>query len=371
MSKKLRPETIVVSAGRPEVSPDGDINPAISMNSTFHAGGPIGYGRSGNSTWSALEVAISALEGGQTVSFSSGIAATNAVFSLLPRGSVITASKHSYTGTMSLLAGLAESGRAEVRYVDISNTKEVIAALPGTNLLWIESPTNPGMEVADIPTLIKAAKAAGAGVGVDNTFATPLLQKPLELGADISLHSVTKYLAGHSDLIMGSISSNDPALITRLIESRRLSGAIPGPFEAWLALRGIRTLAVRFERAQANAMELAKRLCDHPAIERVRYPGLPTDPHHEMAKSFMKGFGAIVCVEVKGGPDAADKACASSELVTYATSLGGVETLWERRHRWSSEAPTIPYNLVRISVGIESVEDIWADIDQALRKSQA
>ena len=371
MSKKLHTDSIVVSAGRPAQSPDGEINPSISMNSTFHAGGPIGYGRSGNETWSALEAAISALEGGETVAFSSGIAATNAVFALLPRGSVITASKHSYTGTMSLLAQLEESGRAEVRYVDISDTDEVIASLPGTNLLWIESPTNPGMEVADIPALIKAAKAAGAGVGVDNTFATPLLQKPLELGADISLHSVTKYLAGHSDLIMGSVSSKDPALIARLIEVRRLAGSIPGPFEAWLALRGIRTLAVRFERAQHNAMELAKRLSTHPAIERVRYPGLPTDPHHEMAKSFMAGFGAIVCIEVKGGPQAADKACESSKLLTYATSLGGVETLWERRHRWASEAPTIPHNLVRISVGIEHIDDLWADIDQALAASQA
>ena len=368
--RELSPETAVVSAGRPAVTADGNINPAISLNSTFHAGGPIGYGRYGNESWSALESGISALEGGQTLLYSSGMAAISAVFNLLPKGAIVTASKNGYTGTMLLLAQLEEQGKIETRLVDISNTDEVLAALPGAALLWIESPTNPALEVADLPTIIKAGKSAGAGVGVDNTFATPLLQQPLSMGADMVMHSVTKYIAGHSDLVMGSISTSDPALYNRLSDARKLAGSVPGPFEAWLALRGLRTLSVRMERAQANALVLATRLSNHPAVERVRYPGLPTDPHHQRAKSFMKGFGAVVSFEVKGGAAAADKACESSTLITHATSLGGVESLWERRHRWSAESPTIPTNLVRLSVGIENVDDLWADIEQALKKSQ-
>ena len=368
--RELSPETAVVSAGRPAATADGNINPAISLNSTFHAGGPVGYGRYGNESWSALESGISALEGGQTLLYSSGMAAINAVFNLLPKGAVVTASKNGYTGTMLLLAQLEEQDKIEVRLVDISNTDEVLAALPGTALLWIESPTNPALEVADLPTIIKAGKTAGAGVGVDNTFATPLLQQPLSMGADMVMHSVTKYIAGHSDLVMGSISTNDSALYNRLNDARKLAGSVPGPFEAWLALRGLRTLSVRMERAQSNALELATRLSNHPAIERVRYPGLPTDPHHQRAKSFMKGFGAVVSFEVTGGAAAADKACESSRLITYATSLGGVESLWERRHRWSAESPIIPTNLIRLSVGIENVDDLWADIEQALKKSQ-
>ena len=234
-------------------------------------------------------------------------------------------------------------------------------------LLWIESPTNPALEVADLPTIIAAAKSINVGVAVDNTFATPMVQQPLELGADVVIHSLTKYISGHSDVILGSISTRDSALYGRLSDVRKLAGAIPGPFECWIALRGIRTLGLRMERAQSNALELARRLESHPAIERVRYPGLPNDPHHATAASFMKGFGAVVSFEVKGGPEAADRVCQASRLVAFATSLGGVESLWERRHRWSAESPTIPTNLVRLSVGIEDVEDLWRDIDQALQ----
>jgi cystathionine gamma-synthase len=366
----LSPESLVVAIGRPKVSADENLNPQISLSATRHAGGPIGYGRYGNETWEALESAIGALEHGRTLLFASGMAAVHAIFSLLPIGSVVTASKNGYTGVMVTLANMERAGRIEVRYVDVSDTDEVLAALPGTSLLWIESPTNPALEVADLPTIIAAAKNLGIGVAVDNTFATPLLQQPLDMGADLVMQSVTKYISGHSDVLMGSVSTKDDGLFSRLTEERRIGGAIPGPFEAWLALRGIRTLAIRFERSQANAMELARRLSSHPAIERVRYPGLATDPHHERAKKFMSGFGAVISIEVKGGPIAADRACEASKLVTYATSLGGVESLWERRHRWSSESPTIPVNLVRLSVGIENVEDLWRDIDQALRASQ-
>ncbi len=367
---KYSAETKVVAVGRPPREPDGDLNMPISLSSTFHPGGPNGYGRYGNETWSALESAIESLEHGKTLIFSSGMAAINAVFSILPIGSVVTASRNGYTGVMVVLENLVKSGHLDVRFVDVSNTDEVLAALPGTSLLWLESPTNPALEVADLPRLIAAAKAQGCVVAVDNTFATPLLQQPLLMGADISVHSVTKYLAGHSDVLLGSVSTSDSALHKRIEDARKFGGSIAGPFEAWLALRGFRTLALRMERSQASALELATRLLTHPAVERVRYPGLPSDPHHERAKSFMSGFGAILSIDVKGGARAADRACESSQLVTYATSLGGVESLWERRHRWSIESPTIPVNLVRISVGIENVEDLWRDIDQALRTSQ-
>ena len=183
------------------------------------------------------------------------------------------------------------------------------------------------------------------------------------------IHSLSKYIAGHSDVVLGSISTKDPALYQRLADVRKINGSIPGPFEVWLALRGIRTLGVRLERAQRNALEIAVRLSLHPAVERVRYPGLPTDPHHATAKSFMKGFGAVIAFDHRGGAEAADRACADSQLVAHATSLGGVESLWERRHRWSTESPTIPTNLIRLSIGIEDLEDLWRDIDSALLAS--
>ena len=363
----LSPASQVVASGRPERTGDASLNPNIELSATFHAGGEIGYGRFGNSSWKALESAIEVIEAGKTILFSSGLAAISAIFRTLPNGSIIVTSKNGYTGTMNLLRQITEVNSMQVRYVDVSNTEEVITALEGANFAWIESPTNPALEVADLPTIIKAAKAQSVLVGVDNTFATGLNQKPLQMGADYSMNSVTKYLSGHSDVLMGSVSTNNPELFSKVFDVRKFHGAIPGPFEAWLALRGIRTLALRLDKAQENALELAKRLSTHPNVERVRYPGLATDPHHQMAKSFMKGFGAIVCIEVKGGAAMADKACESSRLVTYATSLGGVESLWERRQRWGSEAPSIPDNLVRISVGIEEIEDLWADIDQALR----
>ena len=372
----LHPDSLVVAAGRPPRDVDAQLNPSISLTSTFHAAAPgevenpRGYARYGNESWSALESAISDLEGGQTLIFASGMNAITTIFSLLPHGAVVTTSHNGYTGVQVFLGRMVEEGRLEVRYVDVADTDAVLAALPGTALLWLESPTNPGLDVADMPTIIKAAKAINCGVAVDNTFATPLNQKPLDMGADMVVHSVTKYISGQSDILMGSISTNDAALYKRLHDLRNIVGGIPGPFEAWLALRGMRTLSVRLERSQANALELATRLQSHPAVERVRYPGLASDPAHKRAASFMKGFGAVLSIDVKGGADAADKACNASRLVTHATSLGGVESLWERRHRWSWESPSIPKNLVRLSVGIENVEDLWADIDQALQASQ-
>jgi cystathionine gamma-synthase len=346
----FHPETSAITAGRPEVAPDASLNPPIVFSSTYHAGGPVGYGRYGNESWSALESAISELEGGQTLSFSSGMAAISAVFSILPISAPVVASNQGYSGTMGLLNQHHASGRLEVRFVDITNTEEVIGAMKGAALLWLESPTNPCLDIADLASLISAAKKQNIGVGVDNTFATPLVQKPLSMGADIVMHSVTKFLAGHSDVVLGSLSTTDAALFKRLEESRRFNGAIPGPFEAWLALRGIRTFPVRFRAAEANAKTLVTRLQNHAKITKVRYPG----------------FGAVISFEIDGNAEKAEKVCESSRLIAHATSLGGVESLWERRRRWALESPSVPEQLIRLSVGCEHVDDIWQDIEQAL-----
>jgi cystathionine gamma-synthase len=346
----LHPETSAITAGRPEAAPDASLNPPLIFSSTYHAGGPVGYGRYGNESWSALETAISQLEGGETLSFSSGMAAISAVFSILPIGAPVVASNQGYSGTMGLLNQHHASGRLEVRFVDITNTEEVIGAMKGAALLWLESPTNPCLDLADLPTLISAAKKLTIGVGVDNTFATPLVQQPLSMGADIVMHSVTKFLAGHSDVVLGSLSISDPALFKRLEEARRFNGSIPGPFEAWLALRGIRSFPVRFRAAEKNAQQLVTRLQAHGKITKVRYPG----------------FGAVISFEVDGTAEQAEKVCESSRLITHATSLGGIESLWERRRRWALESPSVPEQLIRLSVGCEHVEDIWQDIELAL-----
>ncbi len=346
----LHPETSAITAGRPEVAPDASLNPPLVFSSTYHAGGPVGYGRYGNESWTALESAISELEGGQTLSFSSGMAAISAVFSILPIGAPVVASNQGYSGTMGLLNQHHASGRLDVRFVDVTNTEEVISAMKGAALLWLESPTNPCLDIADLPTLITSAKKQNIGVGVDNTFATPLVQTPLSMGADIVMHSVTKFLAGHSDVVLGSLSTSDPALFKRLEESRRFNGSIPGPFEAWLALRGIRTFPVRFRAAEANAKNLVSRLQNHAKVTKVRYPG----------------FGAVISFEIDGNAEKAEKVCESSHLIAHATSLGGVESLWERRRRWAGESPSVPEQLIRLSVGCEHVDDIWQDIEQAL-----
>ena len=347
----MRKETIAISAGRPAHKAGESLNPPIQLTSTFLAGAPVGYGRFGNETWSAVEETISNLEGAQhTLIFSSGMAAISAVFNMLPVGAVVTASNQGYNGVMSVLGQANESGRLEVRFIDVCNTEEVLAAIPGTQLLWLESPTNPCLDLADLPALISAAKKLTIGVGVDNTFATPLVQQPLSMGADIVMHSVTKFLAGHSDVVLGSLSISDPALFKRLEEARRFNGSIPGPFEAWLALRGIRSFPVRFRAAEKNAQQLVTRLQSHAKITKVRYPG----------------FGAVISFEIDGTAEQAEKVCESSRLITHATSLGGIESLWERRRRWALESPSVPEQLIRLSVGCEHVEDIWQDIELAL-----
>ena len=306
--------TRAISAGRPLRAGDSALNAPISLNSTFTAGGPIGYGRYGNETWSATESAISALEGGSSLIFSSGMAAITAAFSTLPLGARVIASHQGYSGVMTLLKQYGESGRLKVVLVDVANTDEVLAALPGADLLWLESPTNPCLDVAELPQLISAAKAAGILVMVDNTFATALTQRPLHMGADVVMNSVTKFLSGHSDVLLGSLSTENSELL----------------------------------------------------VARVRYPGLVGDSQHERAKKFMETYGAVLSFEILGSATDADRVCESSSIITHATSLGGVETLWERRRRWPSESPSVPENLIRLSVGCEDVEDLWEDIQKAL-----
>ena len=365
-ASKEKLSTRAVTAGRPPRQGDSPLNTPISLNSTFTAGGPIGYGRYGNDTWSATEDAISALEGGRSLIFSSGMAAISAAFSILPWGARVVASDQGYSGVMALLSQFSESGRFKVSLVDLSQTDKVISQLPGADLLWLESPTNPCLDVAELPQIISAAMAAKILVMVDNTFATALTQRPLEMGADVVMNSVTKFLSGHSDLLMGSLSTNSAELFASLENARKLNGSIAGPFEAWLALRGIRTFPLRFARSCKSAEELAQRLSSHPKVSRVRYPGLVSDSQHERAKKFMATYGAVLSFEISGSADDADRVCNNSTIITHATSLGGVESLWERRRRWPNESPSVPETLIRLSVGCEDVEDLWEDIQRAL-----
>ncbi|MBD8869004.1 trans-sulfuration enzyme family protein [Nocardioides donggukensis] len=346
----LRPATLAVTAGRPERVADNPLNEPITMASTYVAGGEVEYGRYGNPTWAAFEEALGALEGGRCLSFATGLSAVATILDLVGAGGRVVAPRHSYTGTVMQLADLEARGRLEAVLVDITDTDEVVAACADAALVWLESPTNPALEVADIPTIRAAAHDAGAYVVVDNTFATPVLQQPLTDGVDLVVHSATKYLSGHSDVLLGAVVTNDDELYGVLKQRRDLVGAVPGTLEAWLALRGLRTLHLRVERAQANARELAGRLEGHPAVGEVRYPG----------------SGGIVSIVLAQGAMAADLLTRKTSLWVHTTSLGGVESTFERRRRWKAEAATIPDALVRLSVGIEDVEDLWADLERAL-----
>ncbi len=350
----LAPATRLVALGREPASPGAQVGAPLVLTSTYHADGAVSYGRGGNPTWSALEEALGSLEGGDALVLASGMAAVSAAFSLLPHGGTVVVPDAAYNGVMATVGDLEAEGAATVRRVDLTDTAAVVAALDGADLLWLESPTNPLLEVAEVATLAAAARERGVLTVVDNTFATPLLQRPLEDGADVVVHSVTKYLAGHSDVLLGAVvtapTEAGRALHDRLHRHRRLRGAIAGPMESWLALRGMRTLHLRLERACASAVELARRLEGHPAVTRVRYPG----------------FGAIVSIEVVGGAEGAERVSAATRLWVHATSLGGVESLLERRKRQPDEPLKVPDELLRLSVGVEDVDDLWRDLAAAL-----
>jgi len=338
------------------------------MTSTFRLGGAQLYGRDDNESWEAFEAAIGALEGGRALAFSSGMAAVTAVLECLPVGATVVVASDAYNGTRRWCADAARRGRLGVRLVDVADPTGVVAACEGAHLVWLESPTNPCLVVADLAAITAGAHRLGVTVVVDNTLATPLLQRPLAIGADIVVHSVTKWLAGHSDLVMGCAVTADPGRFDALRERRSLGGGIPGSVEAWLALRGVRTLPARLLRAQATAGELAARLGSHLAVERVRYPGLASDPGYAVARRQMDGPGAMVSIDVVGGAAPADRVCAAVEILTPATSLGGVETTIERRARYAFEE-AVPPGLLRISVGQEDVEDLWEDLDRSLNRA--
>ncbi|MEP7019989.1 MAG: PLP-dependent transferase [Pseudonocardiales bacterium] len=368
---RLRPESVVVASGRPPRTPRAPLSAPIVLSATFQHGPDDNYYlRQGSSdTIRAFEDAVGALEGGAALAFSSGMAAVAAVAEGQPAGSVAVVPRAAYSGTLALFDEQQQMGRIQVRPVDITDTAAVITALPGADLLWLESVTNPMLGVADLPTLIDAAHEVGALVCVDSTFSTPLVLRALDYGADVVMHSATKYLSGHSDLLMGVLVTRAAELGASLKLRRDLTGALPGSLESYLALRGLRTLALRMQRAQANAAELAARLAAHPAVTRVRYPGLASDPGHELASRLHDGFGAMISFEVAGAAEDAEAVCHRVELITHATSLGGVESLIERRARHAIDAAQgTPPTLLRLSVGIEHVEDLWADLEQALTR---
>jgi cystathionine gamma-synthase len=365
----LRVETRLAVGGRGEHRPGQPLNVPIVAASNFrapaHGPGEREYSRDdGTPGWDALEELLGELEGGRAVCFASGMAAIAAVLEPLPSGARVVVPRDSYGGLRALLADGAQAGRWQVHTVDMTDTAALAGAVRSADLVWLETPSNPLLEVVDIAEVVAWAREAGAAVAVDNTFATPLLQSPLQLGADLVVHSATKFIGGHSDLLLGAVIARDEQDHARLVRRREVAGATPGALECFLALRGARTLALRLRHAQDGAGELARRLQAHPAVDRVRYPGLPDDPHHATAAAQMTGFGAVLSFEVADAATA-DAVCAEVRVITHATSLGGVESTMERRAKLPGQQH-VPAGLIRLSVGCEHVEDLWDDLEAAL-----
>ena len=356
----------VVWAGR-EGTPGAPLNVPLVPASNFTLGSARAYARDdGTPTWEALEEIVGSLEGGEAVAFASGMAGIAAVFEQLPVGSVVALPDDCYQGVVGLAADGEAKGRWSMRRIAITDTEAWTQACAVADLIWLESPSNPLLAVADLPAICAAPRKPGAILGVDNTFATPLNQRPLELGADVSMLSTTKFIGGHSDLLGGMVTVKNPKLLASLRHTRELAGATPGALESFLAVRGVRTLAVRLERAQRNASLLAARLNEHPEVAVTRYPGLPSHPTHTAARRQFPGFGSIISFDVRGGADAADSVCSRLHLIHHATSLGAVESTIERRAIIPGQQH-LPASLLRLSVGIENGEDLWRDLDQALR----
>lgn len=364
-ARGLAPSTRAVTTGRPAAEPGAPVNPPIVMSSTYHAGGAPEYGREGNPTWWAFEEAVADLEGAAgALCFASGIAAIDAVLDLVPAGGVVVAPAHPYSNTRARLHELHTGGRIVLREYVAGPDADIAEALEGAHLLWVESPTNPLLQVSDVVALARHAKACGALTAVDSTFSSPYCAQPLTWGADIVVHSATKYIAGHSDLLMGVLAAKDADLLAALKFRRVMNGSVSSPFEAWLALRGVRTLAVRMERHLANAAVIAERLREHPKVDSVRWPGFADHPGHALALA-TTGPCAIVGFEA-GTPEQAEAICQATTLWTHATSIGGVESLIERRARYAFEHPDLPPSLIRLSVGIEDADDLWHDLDGAI-----
>lgn len=361
----LSPETLLVTAGR-DRSPGAPLNRPMVPASTFNLGSARAYARDdGTPTWEALEEIVGGLEGGRAVAFSSGMAGVAAVFDQLGAGSRVVLPDDCYQGVVSLARVGESKGYWRVDRLAIEDTEGWVRACGQAELIWIESPSNPLLGVADVRSICAAPRKPQALLAIDNTFATPLNQRPLDEGADLSFQSATKFIGGHSDLLAGVVTVRREDLHHGLRRSRELNGATPGALEAFLAVRGARTMALRLERAQRTASTLAERLSAHPLVATVRYPGLATHPTHKVAREQLKGFGTIISFDHRREAAEADAVCARLRLIHHATSLGAVESTMERRAAVPGQEH-LPPSLLRLSVGIEDVEDLWADLAAAL-----
>lgn len=354
----------LVAAGRSDAE-GSPLNVPIVPASNFKLGGERIYSRdSGSPGWEALEEIVGGLEGGQAVAYSSGMGAAAAVFSRLGSGASVVIPDDCYQGVAELARAGSKKGLWTLKRLAIGATAEWIDAVSQADLVWIESPSNPLLTVADLAAICRAPRKDGGLLVVDNTFATPLNQRPLELGADVSMHSATKFIGGHSDLLAGLLVTGQPGLLSDFRHARTLGGATPGALEAFLAVRGLRTLALRLEQAQETAGRLARWLEDHELVETVRYPGLASHPGHRLAVAQLNGFGSMISFDVRGGARAADRVCEAVRLIRHATSLGSVESTMERRAANEGQQH-LPPSLLRLSVGIEAFDDLRADLAQA------
>lgn len=372
--------TKAIHAGyRPDPA-TGAVNAPIYASSTFAQDG-VGslrggfeYARTGNPTRAALEAALAAVEdGAYGRAFGSGMAATDCVLrAVLRPGDHVVIPNDAYGGTFRLIDKVFTQWNVEYTPVALHELDAVAAAItPRTKLIWAETPTNPLLSVADIAALAELGKRSAAKVLVDNTFASPALQQPLTLGADIVLHSTTKYIGGHSDVVGGALVTDDQELDQAFAFLQNGAGAVPGPFDAYLTMRGLKTLVLRMQRHSENASAVAEFLAEHPSVSTVLYPGLPSHPGHEVAARQMSGFGGMVSVRMRGGRDAARDLCAKTKVFILAESLGGVESLIEHPSAMTHASTAgsqleVPDDLVRLSVGIEDIADLLADLDQAL-----
>ncbi len=372
--------TRAIHAGQDPDPATGAVVPPLHLTTTYKQDGVGGlrggyeYSRSANPTRTALQEALAALEEGATgLAFASGLAAEDTLLrTVCEPGSHVVLAGDAYGGTFRLLSKVAARWGVEHTPVDLYDLGAVRAAVRDTTrVLWCETPTNPLLNIADIAGLAEVAHAAGALLVVDNTFASPYLQRPLTLGADVVVHSTTKYLGGHSDVVGGALVVADRDLGEQLAFHQNAMGAVNGPFDAWLVLRGIKTLGVRMDRHNANAARVVDFLSSRPEVSAVLYPGLPDHPGHEVAARQMSGFGGMVSFRLAGGEEAALRFCERTELFTLAESLGGVESLVEHPHRMTHASAAgspleVPADLVRLSVGIEDAEDLIADLERAL-----
>ena len=371
-------ETLAVHAGQPPDPATGAVVPPIYQTSTF-AQNEVGahkgyeYSRSGNPTRSALESCLAALEGAAYGrAFSSGLAAEDAILRTLSPGDHVLIGDDVYGGTYRLLAQVHAPAGVQFNSVALGDPASVLAAWqPSTRMLWVETPSNPLLRIADIALLAELAHARGAKMIVDNTFATPYLQQPLALGADVVVHSTTKYLGGHSDVVGGFVATSDAEVAERVAYLQNAVGAVPGPFDCFLVLRGVKTLAVRMDRHCTNALQVAEMLIAHPAVDRVFFPGLSTHVAHQIAAQQMRGFGGMVSFTVRGGESQALTVAASTSIFTLAESLGAVESLIEHPHRMThtsvaDSTSAVDPALLRLSVGLENADDLVSDLHFAL-----